>query len=655
MADFFKKVPKELGANIEYRLNLRRAAQKDAGLRQAIITACKYDILFFLNAFCFLHEPRPRFDSSGKLLPKVFPFITWSHQDYWFPKVREALGVRDIGVEKCRGEGWTWFECMAALQDWLFQDDTNIGLVSSTESKSDSPGNMGSIMAKIDWEITKLPTWMTGVKGRDAKSGDWYRNLGGHSLVNMRRSNQINAFAASPDTGRGDRFTWFALDEHASDEWKTENKDERVLDAIGGATDSILYISTPKGAYGAFHRIMHEPSNLLKVTIDWRDNPSKNRGLYTLVDGKPIAVDPENNPLLPAYDGPTEEINDLFSRLRKKGFDLESKTRSPWLDRECDRGNASPQSIAQEHERDYGGSVKKVFGAEFQGIVDGTVRPPDIIGDLSVFDDLTYSFDRVSGGSMHIWCSLDSQGKPPNHSYIVACDVASGDGGEFCSNSALVVIDVNTKEQVMEFTSKTIKPNDFADKAIAIAKWFHGAFLAWEHGGPGTAFTTQVIDRCYGNIYKRTTLDKSTRKTTEKVGFVNRGDAREKLFSDLYRAVRMGDLVIQSKVLGEEFTQYIRDDKDSIHHVSIESNNAAHGDRVIAIGVGVQAMKARPLGAAAKPKPGQKWNGVSEPPPGTLAHILWSQRKAAQANKDWDTRSAADMAGCDTALAGSIY
>lgn len=603
---------------------------------------------------CFLIEPRHRYDSKGRKKPNVFPFITWEHQDYWFPKVREALGNRNVVVEKCRGEGWSWFMVLAALQDFLFNEDTLVGLVSSTEAKADSP-SVGSLLGKADWELNHLPAWMTGVKGRDRNSpGDFYRHASMHAFIGTKNGNQITSFAAGPDVGRGDRFTWFGLDEHASDEWKKENNDEKVLQALGSTTDSILSISTPKGAFGAFYKLASTPSSDLKVTIDWRDNPTKNRGLYKLVDNFPVAVDPENNPLPKEYDPPNQGTIDLFSRLRKKGFDLDSKTRSPWLDRECDRGTSNPQNIAQEIERDYGGSVKRVFGPEFMEAVDQTTRLPDIIGELSVFDDLTYSFERITGGSFHLWCPLDSQGKPPNHNYVVACDVATGDGGEFCSNSALVVIDTTTKEQVLEYVTKTTKPNDFADKAIAVAKWFHGAFLAWEHGGPGTAFTTCVIDRAYGNIFKRITLDKATRKTTEKVGFVNRGEAREKLFADLYRYVRMSEVVVHSKPLGEEFTQYIRDEKDNIVHVSIGSTDSNHGDRVIAMGVAVQAMKSRPLGRPAVSKKPQKWDGVTEPPSGTLAHILWQQRKAAKANNDWDTRTAAEMAGVDVSV-GSLY
>jgi hypothetical protein len=639
MVDFLKLVPKHsIQANLEWRHVMRKKAQKDAGLRAALKAACKHDILFWLNGFAWLHEPRPRFDTRGRLLPKVFPFITWPHQDEAFVEVRSKLGVEDIGVEKCRGEGWTWFMVWTALQFWNFEDDSQVGLVSSTEDKSDSP-NLGSIMGKADWGLARLPEWITGKKGLGRNdSGDWYRNLAEHALIHKLHRAQIIAFAASPDTGRGDRFTWFGLDEHASDEWKKEQKDERVLDSIRGATDSILYISTPKGAVGAFHRIMHEPSNLLKVIIDWRKNPTKNRGLYRLENGIPVALDPENNPLPKEYSPPDQSVLDLFSRLRKKGFDLEKNTRSPWLDRECDRGGATPQSIAQEHERDYGGAMAQIFGAAFMEKVEATVRPPDIIGELSVYDDLTYEFDRKGGGDMKLWCPLDAYNKPPRRQYVVCADVATGDGGAFCSNSAIHVIDLITREQVFEYVTRTVKPTDLADKAIAISKWFYNAYLAWEHMGPGSAFTTQVISRGYSHCFERTTLDKATKKRTKKLGFINRGDARESLFGDLERFVRMDDIIIRSKSLADEFPQYIRDGKD-IRHVSANSGDTSHGDRVIAIGVGVQAMKERPLAATEQ----SAAMADDDPPQGTLAYREHLYELSQEANDEWDDRSTADF------------
>ncbi len=145
------------------------------------------------------------------------------------------------------------------------------------------------------------------------------------------------------------------LDEIAAKEWQQGNKDVDAMKAVQAVTDCRVFVSTPAGTSGVYYEIMHQPSSMLKIVMDWRDNPTKNRGLYQFKDGVPVAIDPVNNPLPSNYSPPDEEILTLFSQLRAKGFRLEGKTRSPWYDYECNRAAATPQSIAQEQDRDYGG------------------------------------------------------------------------------------------------------------------------------------------------------------------------------------------------------------------------------------------------------------------------------------------------------------
>lgn len=54
MADFYQYVPKNLAENLRYRLELRRRASVEPHFRRALLTACRHDVLFFFNAFCWL-------------------------------------------------------------------------------------------------------------------------------------------------------------------------------------------------------------------------------------------------------------------------------------------------------------------------------------------------------------------------------------------------------------------------------------------------------------------------------------------------------------------------------------------------------------------------------------------------------------------------
>lgn len=648
--DLYRSVPKTLAANLEYRVKLRKRAAVDPGFRRAMLTASKHDFIFWLNAFAFLYEPRTRFGSDGKQLPKIIPFITWPHQDPVILEIRKYLGSRDIGIEKSRGEGMSWIGVLLALHDWLFDAHSKIGLVSSTELKADDPGNLDSLMAKIDWELTKLPRWMAG-----EKDVDWKRNLASHSLVNYRNCAQINAFAATADTGRSGRYKWFMPDELAF--WD-RGKDSAFMASIRGATDSRLVVSTPNGSDGEYYSYMHTPSNVVKLTLDWKDNPTRNRGLYELRNNVPVAVDPVNNPLTIPYQHPSEKlierecgefesVLDVFSRLTIKGFKLDGKKlRSPWYDNECDRADSNPRSIAQELDRDYGGSVSKVFGNDFMEKAQAGVRAPKTRGILSYnLETLVPDFDAADNGQLLLWCPLDVRKRPPAHHYTIGCDVSTGVGGSYTSNSAAIVIDLTTSEQVGEFTSNIFAPADFADYCIALSKWFFDAHLIWEHNGPGTGFTKRVKERAYGNAYRRKTQFKNSVKNTADLGWWSNKDTRSAMFSDFYQSVKAQELSLHSDLLVKECAQYVYHNGKAVHVLTATTDDEsgkgeAHGDRVIACCVALQGAKERPLMSGTLAE-----DLRDNPPSGTMAWREQLHRELADdRNSAWDDRTNDDLA-----------
>ena len=633
--DFYSQVPKGYRENLEYRVCLGRKAEQDAGLRRAIIAACKHDVLYWLNAFCVLYEPRTRFDSNGRQLPKNIPFITWPHQDTAIREIQKHLGHKDIGIEKSRGEGMSWIGILLAVYDWLFDPGSKIGLVSNTEKKADDPGNMDSLGAKVDFELRMLPPWMVP---------PYKRNLADHSWVNESNFSQINAFAATSDAGRGGRYKWFLPDELAF--WE-RGQDSRFMASIRGATESRLVISTPNGSDGEYYEFMHRPSNAIRITLDWKDNPTRNRGLYEFQNGKPVAIDPKNNPLPTPYQEPiAKEVLDLFSSLRVKGFKLEGRQRSPWYDSECHRADATPQSIAQELDRDYGGSMFKMFGAEFFEKAHKGAKHPMQEGVLDFSTEtLKPEFEKREGGQFRVWCPLDVKKKPPaGHSYIIGCDIGSGLGGAYTSNSVLWVIDATIMEQVAEFAVNTMHTHDFADMAIATCHWFHDAYLIWEHNGPGSGFTNQVIRRQYGNIYRRKVQTKILKKASHQLGWMTNRENKEQMFGEFYRAVKSGELTLRSQETVKECEQYVRLDGRITHVLARtatdDNKGEAHGDRVTAACIALQGVRDRPTISVASEN-----YLTSNPPYGTLAYREKQASDDDSKNKDdWDNRTCDDLA-----------
>ena len=583
-----EKVPRDVVENTRFRKLLLKEAERSAAVRKELRSACAEDILFFLNFACTLHEPRAILDEKGKRRPQVFPLITWPHQEPVIQELREKLGQEDFVIRKSRAEGASWIGCLLMLHDFLFRKDVEIGMCSATEDKADKPGSRGSLMGKILWELEEcLPVWMAGVRDQD-----WKRSISDHTLLMKRSKTILKAFSATQGTGRGDRFTWFFLDELS--EWD-RGKDAMVMDSLQHATNSRLVVATPQGSDGEYHRICTETCGYLLRELYWWQNKTKNRGLYRMEDGRPVAVDPVGNPLPLDYQEFSPVVKTLLGRLKQRGFDFSSgKARSPWYDRECERSRG-PQSIASELDGDFAGSEFHIFGSEFFAAADVFTSPETSRGIFSFNpESLEGRFESTVDGPVRLWMELDAKGNPPVRPYVGGADIATGHAESYKSNSVLTVFDQVTNQQVLEYTASHLEPHDFADECVAIMKWLHNGFLSWEVNGPGKPFTTRVLSRGYGNCYRREVLWRRGRKKTKELGWHTNKDSKETMLGDLSSGVRNREIVIKSRDCIREANQYVRDGS-KIKYVGVDSSDETHGDRVIAAAVAVQAMKSRPM------------------------------------------------------------
>lgn len=637
---------KEYGPNLSFRTVIREKCQYDEGLRRDVMAYCRQDVLFFFNVFCWLYEPRIRRDpDTGNILPKQIPFITWSHQDPVIEEIREYLGICDIGIEKSRGEGASWILVLMALHDFLFNPMTAIGMVSRTEDAVDSPEDPDSLFWKIDWQLTQLPKWMTP---------NYKRHLQDHTFRNLDIDCTIAGYSCTGDVASGGRKTWFGMDELAK---FPRGPDYESMASTQHVTDSRFFVSTPKGSTGAYYDLMHEPSpNMRRLTLDWKANPWRNRGLYRMVNGTPEALDPKDNPLPATYDPPNEDVVDLFSQLRARGFKVDGSIRSPWYDNECARPMATPQNIAQELDRDYGGSAFRVFGHEPIDKMEETVRDPKLRGQLQFHPEtLKPRWQTIENGPFKIWCQLEkSQNaagntilRPPKHRYVIGADVGSGTGGSFTSNSALIVFDLTAGEQVGEYASNTILPRDFADLCMAAAFFFNRAYLIWEHGGPGVSMTDRVREKRYSPVYRRKLKYKTVEKSTKDLGWWTNADTKVTMFNDAIDYISSGQVVIRSRELKTEYEQYVWI-QGKIEHskaVSTEDDSGkgkAHGDRAIAGCVAIQYFKQIPKSSRTAQE-----ERTENPLVSTLAgrEADWAKRQAQAANSlEWDDRSNGDLA-----------
>lgn len=588
MSDLFKKIPMDLEGNLRWRQSVQTRCIDDKGFRSAMLQACADDCLFFFNGFCWVYEPRPR-KLNGKMLPKQIPFIAWDHQVPAIKKIEKHLGLNDVGVEKSRGEGASWMGVLFAVHNFLFAPMSAIGIVSKDERAADDPKNPDSIGWKIDWELTRLPRWMSGEKNVNFK-----RELANHSWTNLDNKSTISAFAATGNVASGGRKSWFLMDELAK---FPRGPDEMAMASTQHVTDCRLVVSTPLGSDGAYYDLMHTDSNLIKVILDWKQNPVRNRGLYKFENYLPVAVD-ETNPLPEDYVEMTDEVKAKFERLRRRGFKLEGVERSPWYDDQCDRGGATPQNIAQELDRDYGGSSYKVFGNDFQECAEDTVQKPTHEGDID-FDTRTLEpdFHHVENGPLKVWTPLGYGDMPPARQYVIGCDVSNGLGGSYTSSSTAMIFELVGEElqQVGEWTGRTTPPQEFADLSISLCKMFHNAYLAWEHNGPGAAFTRRVLHQEYTNIYYRRSLTRRKRTRKTEPGWWTDERTKTMMFTDFRKAVKDREIILRSADLVKECNVYVFKNGKIEHGLvagaSDDAKGVSHGDRVIGAAIAYQASK----------------------------------------------------------------
>lgn len=631
--------PRSFRENVNYRMVIRRWAAKSKTNRDWLMKRCAEDFFFWLETFCWIFEPRPE---AGR--PQVIPFIPWDHQRPVMQLIVENLGYKDIGLEKARGEGASWMCLMIILWMWLFRDMNAFGLVSRNELAADNPDDPDSLGWKIDWQLIQFPLWMTGGKGVG-----WYRNISKHTWINKRNGSTITAYPATGDLASGGRKTAFFMDELSK---FPRGPDEEAMAATEPVTNSRLLVSTPNGAEGAYYRCMIESSSMLKVILDWVKNPTRNKNMFR--------VDIHNRRLL-SVDRKDQEMGVQFTKnffdlqapvLSKRGFDLENKNKiwSPWYVDRCLRPRMTPRMIAREYDRDYGGSASRFFpGATIEMLIE-RARSPIVQGDLVLdFEKLeVLNFTKMKEGRVKLWEGLTAQNKPPVSDYVVGCDIATGQGGTMSSNSTISVLNRRNGTKVMEYANPMIKPENLAELAVCLCKWFKNAsggdaYLIWEGNGPGGSFRNHIVrETNFRNFYYRHSLKTPNAKTSKEPGWWSGKEQKRDLLSKYRHALVEGHFDNPSEFALRETLCYIEDTGGKVVYASglsdeVDPANEGenHGDRVIADALANFAMNE--LNGGQEPAKSETSSSTVGPPEGSFGYRrkLWESHMRQKSGLDW--------------------
>jgi hypothetical protein len=559
--------PRDPTENLAYRLKLREQADRDQGLQRQLVALCRQDILFFIGTFAWLFEPRPR-----KGQRSTIPFCPYEYQDKVILEIIEHLGEKDIGVEKSRDLGLTWIMLTIFFHQWLVaarDAPVSFGIMSRNMDLVDKSGKTDTLFWKLDFLYWRLPKWMR--PKIDRTHGQ---------LTNLDNLSTIEGSPTTGDAFRGGRKTAIALDEYHS--FKT-GEDYSALAATQHATDCRLFISTPKGPSGAYYDVMHDASDMLRLVCDWKEHPDRKRGLYSTVGNE--------------MDGQLEILDKEYEFPADYKFITDGKVRSPYYDLECRRPGATPMNIAQELDRDYGGAAATFFSpSAIARHKRDHGSQPEFRGLIS-YDPETYRSEFIphETGPLRLYCPLDFQQKPnDDRDYGIGCDIAAGTAGDYSSNSCAAVVDSTTRRLVAMFISNSVRPDRFADIAMALGWFFSSggrpAKLNFEANGIGQQFFDQVREMQYPNIWYREVQQINATKKTLKPGWWASAETKNIALGRISRdfSTEPAKLVIPSLEVLEELPQYVYLNGKVEHSRSMTTQDEsakglAHGDTVIAL------------------------------------------------------------------------
>jgi len=548
-------VPKDLSYNLEYRDRIYDRALEDVEFQHVLWQACSEDILYWLNVFGWIFEPR-----TGEKLP----FLTYAFQDDLVYGVWEHMGKGDIGIVKSRCMGVSW--CIVAIIHWFWQFHTRFTATwaSYKEALVDRVGNPDSLFWKTDFVRNSQPLWMQPPMSMSDRQLLHIGNPGMNSV--------IDGTSTTRDITRGGRRMVVAFDEYGQ---YSASDGDAVEAASFAVTNTRIFLGTPTGAVGSFYeqitKVRASSSTFLKMEIPWMRHPDYARGLYRS-----------------DLEGRLEILDESFDFPRDYPFIVDTKTRSPWYDATEERFS-NKMLMAQEVGMNWLGASGQYFDPEeVHANSDRCTSPSWHTGELR-FDTEDFKpieFKHVPEGNLQLWIHPDAAGRiPMSRRFVVGVDISGGTGA---SNSVAFVADADTKEHVATFCTSSLNPVSFAEACVALCRWFNNAYMVPEYNGPGATFVARCFTIGYDDMYFRKHEDKVGRETTNRPGWFATPNTKSKVLSEMHRAMTAEEFLVHDEYVFKEMSRYCYgSDGSPVHPSSLNLSDPSgakhnHGDRATA-------------------------------------------------------------------------
>lgn len=568
---YYKGVPKDIEANLKWRAEVLERAGKDPQYAATLKQMCADDVLFYINVFCWIKEPRDMKDP-------IKPFITYDYQD---DSILEECDAIEQGLSvawpKTRAMGATWMAI--CIYDWFlkFRKNLDFGMVSQKEDLVDKRGDTSSLFGKFDFLWKYQPEWLKpSITRRHCfiKNNDNNTTIVGESTTeNMFRSQRKTAVFV-------DEFAAFPVADSFS-----------VLKALFSVTNSVLYCSTPQGTGNGFWRIVFKTA-AIKRYLHFSQHPIFSKGLYT-TDEK----------------GKLKHLDDFKGKVKIRRIDwsgykefdfpgnypfiLDGKMRSPWYD-DVEAETGSKQTMAQEVEINFQGSAHQFFDADFINklIAEYCIDPIEEgmidVNDTENNDANPGDFARLEEGPLKLWFHLgDNNGRDfiKDKKFGIGGDVSAGTGA---SNSSATVVDLATGKKVALWKDPNTFPKEYAEISIAMCKWFNNAKLIWDASGSiGQTYSTRIAQLHYANLYYHKDEVDPGKRVSDKPGYFLNPTLRGVLLREYRSALSLREFINVSKSGMDETLQFIEEPGGKAVHSAAKNNEdpsgakEAHGDECI--------------------------------------------------------------------------
>lgn len=593
---WYKHVPKDKIQNVHFRRFIMERAEADKELQKQILIACREDILFYVNTFLFLYEPRERSTD--------IPFITYPYQDKVLTEILAAIRDREpLLMQKCRTMGASWMSITALDHQCRFEKGRKFGLMSRSADLVDLKGDADSLFWKLDFLQKYLPTWFPRCIHTRNMIADY-----------PETESNITGAATVEASNVGGRATALFIDELSRYD---PHKARAIIDGTADTSPCRIYNFTPAPGSGQSHPSydlvkLANKGDLRTIRMEWMDHPIYARGHYTY-DPKTYKIDIIDKD----YQFPPDY------KFQKDGAFFHH---SPWFDTERNR-RGNDMAVREMLCIDYLGSSYLFFDAEMIRDLQLKARPALIEGDLQ-YDLETgepREFLKVKGGPIKLWMELDGKGHPLRVPYAKGGDISWGQGA---TNSCFSAANNRTGEKLLEFACANMEPIPFAIKCVAICRWLDkgcdekGTFC-WERQGPGETFGKEVVRLGYTNVYLHMNELSYGQKISDTPGWVPGRKATGRLLEEYRESLACGDFTNPSELALEEHLEWVHTANGVEHQANknrrIDPTGATinHGDRTIADALCCKMVKRR----------GGKRSEVKIVRPGTFAYLIEEEER----------------------------